>query len=301
MFEQNGITMRDYYEILGVSKDASAAEMKSKYRKLAIKYHPDRNPNDKEAEAKFKKINEAYAVLSNKEKRKHYDTFGSSQFHQQYTTEDIFQGFDFNNIFSEFGNGQQSGFDGIFQNLFGHKKYQQRKPKGQNIEYPLTISFHNAYTGCDRQISYRLPSGAKKQFKVTIPAGIQNKSKLRVAGKGALSNCGVPGDLYITVNIDKHPLFCRVENNIEVNLTLKLTEALLGTIKQIETPQGKKKTIIPAGIQAGTKIRLKDLGFPNLKQPQQRGALFAKIIIALPKVLTPLQKKLLEQLKELGL
>lgn len=301
MFEQNGITMRDYYEILGVSKDASAAEMKSKYRKLAIKYHPDRNPNDKEAEAKFKKINEAYAVLSNKEKRKHYDTFGSSQFHQQYTTEDIFQGFDFNNIFSEFGNGQQSGFDGIFQNLFGHKKYQQRKPKGQNIQYPITISFDESYTGCDRQINYSLPNGVNKQFKVSIPAGIKDKSKLRVAGKGEQSSYGVPGDLYILINIEKHPLFNRVENNIEINLPLSLTEALLGATKYIDTPQGKKKTRIPAGIQSGTRIRLKELGFPNLKSSTQRGDLFAKITITLPKVLTQDQKQLIVKLKELGL
>lgn len=303
--EENGTIMSDYYEILGVPKGASTEEIKKKYRKLAIKYHPDRNPGDKQAEAKFKKISEAYAVLADKDKRKQYDTFGSSNFHQQYSTEDIFRGFDFNQIFSDFNfSGQNTSFDSIFGNLFkgSGQQYQHPRSKGQNVQYEVSIGLDEAYHGCERQISYRLADGTKRQFKVTIPAGIHSKNKLRVAGKGAYSSSGGnPGDLYVTIITEEHPLYKRKGDDIVVNLHLKISDALLGATKMLDTPQGKKKIKTPAGIKASTKIRLKGLGFPNLKDSNQRGDLFANIVIDLPKELNATQKKLVEQLKKNGL
>jgi curved DNA-binding protein len=185
---------KDYYHILGVAKNASDEEIKKAYRKLAMKYHPDRNPNKKEAEERFKEINEAYAVLSDKEKRKQYDTFGAEGFQQRFSQEDIFRGFDFDEILSslfggrgrrDFRFGGQSGVD--FGDFFGRQGgYQdtgRMSQRGEDIVYEMAISLEEAASGGEKRISYR-KNGRLEEVSVKIPRGIPSGKKLRLAGKG---------------------------------------------------------------------------------------------------------------------
>ncbi len=295
--------MENYYDMLGVAKTANEAEIKKAYRKLAMQYHPDRNQGDKAAEEKFKKINEAYAVLSDKDKKRQYDTFGDSRFHQQYSSEDIFRGTDFSSIFEEMGLGGQS--NNFFSSFFGGARggraggFSQGPAKGQDVEYPTTIGFLDAYNGVEKPISFRLNDGTEQSLTVKIPKGVKTGAKLRISGRGAPSRQGGPaGDLYLLVTVLEHPEYKRVEDNIEVPLTLKISEAFLGTSKAVNTPQGEKKIKIPGGVKAGTKIRLKGLGFTV---GQNTGDLYAVIDLDVQKDLNSAQKSAIEALQEAGL
>lgn len=293
--------MENYYDLLGVAKTADEAEIKKAYRKLAMQYHPDRNPNDKSAEEKFKKINEAYAVLSDKDKKRQYDTVGDSRFHQQYSSEDIFRGTDFSSIFDEMGLGGQSN---IFSSLFGGQRgrtggFSQGPVKGQDVEYPTTIGFLDAYNGVEKAISFRLNDGTDHSLSVKIPKGVKTGAKLRVSGRGAASRQGgQAGDLFILVTVLDHPDFKRVDDNIEVTLSLKVSEAFLGTSKNVNTPVGEKKIKIPAGVRSGTKVRLKGLGFSS---GSHTGDLYAVIDLDVIKDLNAAQKSAIEALQEVGL
>lgn len=160
--------MSDFYEILGVNKDASASDIKSSYRKLAIKYHPDRNPGDQKAEQEFKKISEAYAVLSDPQKKKQYDNFGDSGFRERYSSEDIFRGMNFQDIFSDLGFGTRGGggFDHILHQMFGGAATHgaSSAQKGSNVSYQMSISFLEAYKGCRKEVSYHLKNGSKESL-----------------------------------------------------------------------------------------------------------------------------------------
>jgi len=296
----------DYYEILGVAKNASENEIKKAYRKLALKYHPDRNKGDSQAEEKFKQISEAYAVLSDKDKKQQYDTFGSSGFHQRYSNEDIFRGTDFNSVFSEFGLG---GFEQIFSSMFGggnqggnpFGRGPQRNMSGQDVASSIQIGFEEAYHGSERELSLSLPSGKQHQLKVKVPAGIKDGGKLRIAGKGEDSPYGgSSGDLLVTVNIAAHPQYIRKDNDIEVPLYLKISEAILGTSCDVQTPEGSKRVKVPAGVKSGTKIRLKNLGFPVVGR-KQRGHLYAVIELSIPSNLSDSQLEAIRSLQTLGL
>lgn len=294
--------MENYYDLLGVAKTADEAEIKKAYRKLAMQYHPDRNPNDKAAEEKFKKINEAYAVLSDKDKKRQYDLVGDSRFHQQYSSEDIFRGTDFSSIFDEMGLGGQSSF---FSSIFGGQRggraggFSQGPVKGQDVEYPTTIGFMDAYNGVEKPISFRLNDGTEHSLSVRIPKGVKTGAKLRVSGRGAASRQGgQPGDLFIIINVLDHPDFKRVDDNIEVSLSLKVSEAFLGASKSVNTPVGEKKIKIPAGVKSGTKVRLKGLGFSS---GANTGDLYAVIDLDVTKDLNSAQKSAIEALQEVGL
>jgi curved DNA-binding protein len=299
--------MADYYDTLGVAKGSSDDEIKKSYRKLAMKYHPDRNPDNKEAEAKFKQISEAYAVLSDTEKRKQYDMYGDQKFHQNYSQEDIFRGADFRNIFTD------SGFDGgdIFSRIFGAgfggggfgggRGGFGGQMKGQDVEFPVTISFNDAFAGSERQINCRLSDGSSRELTLKIPPGVRDGGKLRVAGKGANSpHGGQPGDLYVIVSVAKHPTFTRIGDDIEGKLNLKLSEALLGCSKEVETLDGSKKVKIPMGVKPGTKVRLKNLGFP-VPGKSFRGDFFAVVEYEVPEKLNPEQMNLVNSMAEIGL
>ena len=295
--------MSDYYQILGVERGSTQSEIKSSYRKLAVKYHPDRNPGDKEAEAKFKKISEAYAVLSDSEKKKQYDSYGDSGFHQRYSSEDIFRGMDFQDIFSDIGFGG-GGFDSVLGQMFGQGRRSSSsvRMKGQSISSPLTLTFLESYTGCQKRMSYRLRDGLKKDFNVFIPAGISDGKKLRVAQKGEPSpNGGPSGDLFIQIRVQPDRYYRRCEQNIEVTLDLKPSDMLLGVLKQVETPLGVRSLKVPAGLSPGAKVRMRGYGFPLVSDKSTKGDLFVLLNCQISKGLNVEQKKVAEEMRLVGL
>ncbi len=295
---------KDYYGALGVQKDASADEIKKAYRKLALKHHPDKNPGDKKAEEKFKEITEAYAVLSDAEKRKQYDQFGESGFHQRYSQEDIFRNFDVGDIFREFG----FGTDDIYSHLFGggmrgrttfHGSRRPQAIKGQDYVMRLAIPFRTAVQGGEQRVDFRRDGGGTEQLQVRIPAGVESGQRLRLAAKGGESPSGGPsGDLFLEIQVEPDPQFSRDGQDLYVKVQVPFSGACLGTSVNVSTLEGEKRVKVPAGMQAGGKIRLKGFGVPSRGG---RGDLYAVIEIAVPAKLTARQKELLGKLRDEGL
>ena len=295
---------KDYYAVLGVKKDASVEEIKKAYRKLALKYHPDKNPGDKKAEEKFKEITEAYAVLSDADKRRQYDQFGESGFHQRYSQEDIFRGFDVGDIFREFG----FGTDDIFSHLFGGGRPRggtfygsgaRRPVKGQDLLMHLAVPFRQAILGGERRIDFRRDAQAE-HLQVRIPAGVESGQKLRVAGKGGKSPTGgPPGDLFLEIAVDPDPQFTREGNDLYVTVHVPYSGACLGTSIEVPTLEETKRVKVPAGMGSGDKIRLKGFGVPG--RSGAKGDLYAVVEVQVPKKLKSRQKELLEKLREEGL
>ena len=299
-----------YYNILGVKKDASEGEIKKAYRKLAMKYHPDHAKGDKSAEEKFKKISEAYAVLSDKDKRKEYDTFGSEGFHQRFSQEDIFRGFDFGDIFREFGfggndfsrgksGGTRFSFGGSGFNFGGGQ--QQARVRGSDLVYELPLTLREVATGTSKVIAFQ-HQGGSENLTVKIPPGLITGKKLRLAGKGNPSPYGgPPGDLYIKSQVINDPLFSAENHDLYLNRELKLSEAILGTAIAVPTLDDKQLSLkIPPGTKHGTKMRLSGHGLPTM-QGKKKGDLFVRIQINIPKHLNAEQRKLVEQLAAAGL
>ena len=300
----------DYYNALGVDKSASGDEIKKAYRKLAMKYHPDHSKGDKAAEEKFKRISEAYAVLSDKEKRQQYDTFGSSDFHQRYSQEDIFKNFDFGNIFREFGfrgmNSSSGGRGGSRFSFgggdpFGNMGRRQAQAKGGDLVYELPLTYSEITTGADKTISFQ-HKGRSESISVKIPRGMIAGKKLRIAGKGDPSQFGgPPGDLFIQVKIAADPVFTSREFDLFIERQIKLSESLLGTIVLIPALSGNELSLkIPAGIRHKTKMRLAGRGLPHMKGSGM-GDLYVSIHVVTPKTLTDEQKDLVKKLADAGL
>jgi curved DNA-binding protein len=300
----------DYYGDLGVEKTASAGEIKKAYRKLAMKYHPDHAKGDKGAEEKFKKISEAYAVLSDSEKRKQYDTYGSTDFHQRFSQEDIFRNFDFNDIFKEFGftgGGHRTGDGGVRFSFggggspFGRGRSQQRAIKGSDLVYELPVSLRDVAVGADKQIAFQ-HQGRSENITVKIPKGMIDGKKLRLTGKGEASSYGGPsGDLYIKVKVMDDPVFQRDEYDLSVFHNIKLSQALLGVQVSVPTIDGKELSLkIPPGTRHKTKLRLTGHGLPHMKGTGQ-GDLYVVVLVDLPKQLTDEQRNLVAKLADAGL
>ena len=300
----------DYYKMLGVNKTASKNEIKKAYRKLAMKYHPDHTKGDKSAEETFKKISEAYAVLSDKEKRKQYDTFGSAGFQQRYSQEDIFKGSDFESILSELfggsgrfgggGRGMRFSFDG--GGPFGsYQRQQQAHPKGSDLEYELPLTLEEVAAGTQKIVSFQ-HKGHSEKITVKIPKGMISGKKLRISGKGEPSPYGGPtGDLYIKSKVLDNPVYDVQAQDLYINRDIKLSEAILGTNISVPTLSGKElKLKIPAGTKHKTKMRLSGHGLPHMHGKGQ-GDLYVHIHVNMPKGLTKKQKGLIEQLAETGL
>ncbi len=306
----------DYYKILGVDKKADAEAIKKAYRKLALKYHPDRNPGNKEAEEKFKKISEAYAVLSDPEKRKQYENFGSDQFSQRYSQEDIFRNFDLNEILRDFGfggtgsAGRRGGFTfragggDPFSELFRQGQPQYETPqKGEDLHYNLSITLEESVSGTEKKLA--LQRGQEvHEISVKIPAGISTGKKLRLSGKGyAGIQSGPSGDLYLNISVLPHPIFARDGNDIFIEKSISFTQAVLGSSIEVPTIDGTIKRIkIPAGTQNGTKIRMKGYGVPGLKGSDTvKGDQFVKISIDVPRKMNDNQLQLIRKLAETGI
>ncbi|MCK9229211.1 MAG: J domain-containing protein [Syntrophales bacterium] len=305
----------DYYEILGLTKKATAEDIKKAYRRRALKYHPDRNPGNPQAEAEFKKISEAYAVLSDPEKRKQYDIFGSQDFGRRYSQEDIFRDFDFNSIFREFAFGtRRTGFQGkrrmsrgddpfAFADLFSGTWNQQgprlQPERGKNIEYNLDVTLEEAFGGAEKKISL---AGGGKKILVRIPPGIATGRKLRLPGKAHPGkHGGVAGDVLITVRVVPHKVFAREGDNLTVSAGIRYSEAVLGTTVEIPTIGGETKRVrIPAGSGPLTKIRMKGYGMPRFRGAG-RGDAYLRLSIIIPKSLNKEQDKLIRSMAEKGL
>ena len=305
------MAVKDYYNVLGVGKNASDEEIKRAYRKLAMKYHPDRNPNKKEAEERFKEINEAYAVLSDKDKRKQYDTFGAEGFHQRFTQEDIFRGFDFDEILSnlfggkgrrEFRFGGRSGFDfgDYFGGQTGYQDMGRMPQRGEDIIYEMAISLEEAASGGEKRISYR-KNGKVEEVSVKIPRGIPSGKKLRLTGKGMEGRNGGPaGDLYLQVSIREHSIFSREGDDLIVEKEISFSEAVLGTTIEVPTLEGMKKVKVPPGTQSHTKMRLKSLGMPHF-QAESKGDEYVKVIVKIPKRVSEKNRGLIQELAKEGI
>jgi len=305
----------DYYKILGVEKNASAGDIKKAYRRLAMKYHPDHAKDDKNAEEKFKKISEAYAVLSDPEKRKQYDTYGSADFQQRFSQEDIFRNFDLGDILKEFGfsgggfstgegGGYRFSFGGggsPFGSAFGGRRRQHQAVKGSDLIYEMPLTVQEVAKGTTKKVNLQ-HMGSTDGVTVKIPKGMVTGKKIRLAGKGEASPMGgPPGDLYIQSVVLEDPVFKVEDHDIVVYRDIKLTQALLGAQISVPTLEGKEMNLkIPPGTRHKTKMRLPGHGLPDMKD-SKKGDLFVVLLIDMPRQLTPQQENLISQLAQLGL
>ncbi len=287
------MSKRDYYEVLGVKKDASDDEIKKAFRKLAIKYHPDKNPGNKEAEAKFKEANEAYSVLSDKTKRQRYDQFGHAGVGGAGGAAggNPFEGFNFNgqSFNFDFGGGGFGGLDDILGAMFGGGFRGVRR--GRDYRTSTTIDFEEAIFGCTKTISVD-----GEQIKLKIPAGIYDGQSIRLNGKGgpAPQEGGQRGDLYVEVRVRAHKRLTREGDLILSEVTISMVEAVLGTEVDVETVDGEVTMKIPAGTQPGTNFKLSGHGAPRLGS-DERGPHIVTVNVEIPKNLNRKQKELIEE------
>ncbi len=290
------MSKRDYYEILGVSKTASDDEIKKAYRKLAVKYHPDKNPGDKEAEAKFKEISEAHEVLSDKQKRARYDQFGHAGVGGGASGGgNPFAGgnYNFNGQSFNFDFGGGGGLDDILGSIFGFGGGARRPSRGTDYRTTVVLNFEEAVFGTTKIIS-----ADGKDLKVKIPAGIDDGMSIRLSGKGgAAPKGGTKGDLYVFVRVKPHKHLTREGNIILSEKTVSMVDAALGTEVDVETIDGNVRMKVPAGTQSGTPFKLSGHGVPLMRSDGDRGPHIVTIIVETPKNLSKRQKELLEEFK----
>lgn len=284
---------RDYYKILGVEKSTSADDIKKAYRKLAVKYHPDKNPGDKKAEEKFKEINEAYDVLSDPDKRKKYDNLGSNwqQYAQPGGFGQTYQGYNRSNRRQANDEGMFSDFfESIFG--FGDQRRSNVSSKGQDQQAETTISLEEAFHGTTRQVNL-----GDHKLNLKLKPGIANGQVLKMREKGAAGRNGGPaGDLYITVNIAAHPRYERKGNDIYSEAPLSVFTAILGGKEPVTTIDKTLSINIPAGTDSNKTFRLKGMGMPDYDHPERRGDHYVKMVIEVPKDLTSTEREQLAQM-----
>lgn len=306
---------KDYYDVLGISRDADDKEIKRAYRKLAKKYHPDANPNDSTAEDKFKEVNTAYEVLSDPEKRKQYDRFGAD--FERYGGMGNMGGQNpygnQGNVRVEYGDMGDVPFEDIFGSIFGNAGDRRGRTSrrrgsgvefdygpfetnvnGRDIEHNVSISLREAYEGTNRIIT---KDG--RRVNVKIPAGAATGTKVRLAGEGgAAQGRGKAGDLYLIVDVADDPTFTREGDDLYVDVKVDAFTAMLGGTVEVPTMERPLNMKIPAGTQSGRKMRLSGKGMPNLKRKNQRGDLYAVVQITVPTDLNDKQRALAEQLRD---
>ena len=319
------VEYKDYYKLLDVPKTATKEEIAKSFKKLARKYHPDLNQDDKTAESKFKDINEAYEVLKDEEKRKLYDTLGPDwQNAHQYQNQGGGGGGFYGS--SPFRDGQFSGYSGsfnshnfagstgfsdFFESLFGGGRmsgsfgadpyggYTQRSRKGRDVEVTIQLTLENAYNGGNRSISLQGGDGQVRNLDVRIPAGVKNGQRIRLAGQGdpGVGENAKPGDLYLVVSLLPHPMFALDDNDIVYELPMAPWEAVLGAKVRVPTLEGNIELTIPPGSSSSKKFRLrgKGLGAGNTKGDQ-----FVRLVINVPSSLTDEEKALWEKLRDVS-
>ena len=292
---------KDYYAVLGVGRGADEKEIKSAYRQLALKYHPDKNPDSEEH---FKQINEAYEVLGDPEKRSKYDRLGSS-YRTWERAGSAPGGFDWSqwsyggpggtrvevgDIADLLGGG---GFSDFFNSVFGMGAQARSRLKGRDLEQPITISLVEAYSGTTRTFSR---DGRK--FEVDIPPGAKTGTRVRISGEGE-RGAEKPGDLYLKVRVQDMPGIERKNDNLVTETETDLYTAVLGGEVEVSTPGGPVVLTIPAGSQPGRTFRLRGRGMPNLRDPKKHGDLLARLKVTLPEKLSAEERKLFDQLVKL--
>jgi len=307
---------KDYYKILGVEKTATKDEISKAFRKLAVKYHPDKNPNNKAAEEKFKEITEANEVLSDPEKRKKYDALGTNWNQYQSTGggfEDFYSQYggrrrggttyEFSGDFGDLFGGMGGGFSDFFESFFGGRGRQARsgfgsqgfqsRQTGVDVEADLHITLEEAFNGSERQISID-----GKKLKIKINPGTTDGQKLRLKGLGRSSiEGGTKGDLYLNIHILQHPFYEIKDEELFYNLDIDMYSAVLGGKEEIKTLDGKIISInIPEGTESEKILRLKNLGLRNVNG---RGDLFVKVHVTIPKKLSEKEKKLFKELSKI--
>jgi curved DNA-binding protein len=329
------VEYQDYYATLGVPKDATEKQIRSAYRKLARKYHPDVNPDNKEAEDQFKKINEAYEVLSDPEKRRKYDELGARwKEYEQYERAGAGVGRDqapFN--WADFGSaptgagagrrggyrtvseeelrdlfGDESPFSDFFETFFGGptgqargRRRQARAPRrGSDVEHSVEISLADAYRGTTVALQLQDPEGTTRRIEVKIPPGVDNGSRIRVAGQGSRGRDGGPGgDLYLVTRVRPDPRFERSGSDLRTKVSVPFEIMMLGGETRVPTPDGRWLALsIPETSQDGRVFRLRGQGMPRFGQPERRGDLFAEVHALLPSQLTQRQRALVEELAQ---
>lgn len=289
---------KDYYKVLGVDKKASQDEIKKAYRALAIKYHPDKNPDDKVSEEKFKEVNEANEVLANPEKRKKYDELGVNwqQFEQNNQQKNSTPFGGQQNFYEGYGNENQTDFSDFFEQFFAgrsNSKTSKKNSRGGDYETELEISLEEAYKGTERII--QLESG---KLRITTKPGAYNEQQLVIKGKGAKGNSVENnGDLFVRIKVKTHPQFTRKGNDLYVHQNIDLYTAVLGGEMIVDTLSSKLKIQIAAGTQNGKSIRLKQKGMPLYEKPNMYGDLYIQLQVLIPEKLTEKQLELFEQIK----
>ncbi len=296
----------DYYQILGVSKNADADQIKKAYRKLARKYHPDVNPDNQEAEVKFKQVNEAYQVLSDPEKRKKYDQYGKDWEHaeafeqarrqqqqqgQRRTWSNAGGGQTYSGDFSDFFRSM-FGDEAVFEEMGGRGRGRTMKFKGQDFNAELHLKMRDVYQDQKQVLTV---NGNK--IRLTIPAGVADGQTIRIKGQGGPGRNGGPkGDLYITFRLEPDANFKRVGDNLFADAAIDLYTMVLGGKVEIDTMDGKVKVPVKAGTQSGTQIRLKGKGFPVYKKQGQFGDLYVNLNAEIPQNLSEEEIDLFKQL-----
>lgn len=293
---------RDYYQVLGVERGAQEAEIKKAYRKLARKYHPDINPGNKAAEAKFKEINEAYEVLSDKEKREKYDRFGRDW--QRYQQPGPAGWGDAGAGGVPFGGG--GDFSDFFETLFGGGRAPGRsqasfRMDGQPVEHEAEITLEEAFSGTQRTLQFSNPNGTPRTITVKVPPGVETGSRVRVAGEGAPGvGGGKRGDLYLIIKVLPDSRYERHGDDLETSVAVDLYTMLLGGAARVPIIGGKAVTLnVPAGTQNGRKFRISGQGMPRLRAPETRGDLYVKLEAQLPNQLSARERELIEELRGL--
>jgi curved DNA-binding protein len=332
----DAMEFQDYYETLGVPRTATEKELRTAYHKLARRHHPDLNPDNPEAEEQFKKVAEAYEVLSDKEKRRRYDELGEHwrEYDQwQAAQQAAGQSGDVGDFFRRqtSGSGSSGGGNDRYEyysmseedleDLFGDREpfsdffgaqfrsgargrrgtAQPRPRRGSDIDYPIEVPFADAATGTTTRLTMRMPDGTTRTIEPTIPAGVKDGTRIRLAGQGNPGSAGGPnGDLYLVVSIIPDPAFERDGDDVRTTVHAPLSVLLLGGTARVSTPDGRTLELnIPAATQDGRTFRLRGQGMPRLGKKNQRGDLLAEVHPRMPEQLTPRQRELIEEFARL--